>query len=181
LLKLLGSGFGADAALAFVEVEAAAGRVRCEPDDSVWRDGEARCNLVEPARYGVITIEVDGQRSAAYFWRKDRASVHDATRADGGALDALPTHGGTKIVFSGARFGTENSAHPIAARATYQAESSGARVYDAVGCTVSAAYDRVECATSPGLGQHHVWRLFVDGDVIGRVATTFVKRAVRSR
>jgi len=181
LLRLRGSGFGGserfarDEKFASVTVSTAAGRsMGCAPDASAWTDIAARCTLESPARYGVVTVVVDGQASAAYLWRKDRARVHNASRADGGELDALPTEGGTVIVFAGIRFGSAESVHPIAARATYETAASGALVYETEGCAVSAAYDRVECASSPGLGEGHVWRLFVDGDVIGRAAITCV-------
>jgi len=180
-LRLRGSGFGGsenvfarDENVASVTVSTVAGRIGCAPDASAWTDIVARCTLESPARYGIVTVVVDGQASTEYLWRKDRARVHNASRADGGELDALPTEGGTVIVFAGIRFGSAESVHPIAARATYETAASGALVYEAEGCAVSAAYDRVECASSPGLGEGHVWRLFVDGDVIGRAAITCV-------
>ena len=181
LLRLRGSGFGGserfarDEKFASVTVSTAAGRsMGCAPDASAWTDIAARCTLESPARYGIVTVVVDGQASTEYLWRKDRARVHNASRADGGELDALPTEGGTVIVFAGIRFGSAESVHPIAARATYETAASGALVYETEGCAVSAAYDRVECTSSPGLGEDHVWRLFVDGNVIGRAAITCV-------
>jgi len=177
LLQLLGSGFGAEPTLASISVHTAASSAptRCVPRADLWRDALAHCTLDAPVRYGAVGVVVDGQPSAAeYLWRKDRARVRNATRADGGALDELPTDGGTVIVFAGLGFGATSSSHPIAARATYEAASSGATVYATAACVVSAAYDRVECTTAPGIGEHHAWRLFVDGDVVGRAATTCV-------
>ena len=42
--------------------------------------------LDAPTHSGIVTIEVDGQPSDEYIWRKNRAAVHNATRADLGAL-----------------------------------------------------------------------------------------------
>ena len=67
---------------------------------------------------------------------------------------------------------SSTSVHPIRVAATYQASIRGARTYTAEGCEVSEAYDRVRCVTAPGLGEHHAWRLFVDGDVFGSAAVT---------
>ena len=173
-LQLLGSGFGEDPALASIAVHSAASTLatRCEAS-AVWSDGLVQCTLDAPVRYGAISVVVDGQPAAStYLWRKDRALVRNATRADGGALDELPTEGGTVVVFTGVGFGAASSTHPIAAHATYERAASGASVYETGPCEVSAAYDRVECTAVPGIGEGHEWRLFVDGDVIGRAAVT---------
>ena len=174
LLQLLGSGFGTDSHLATVTVRTERGDVRCVSDASVWTHALAQCTLDSPVRHGAVLVNVDGQASQEYLWRKDGATVHNATLRDGGMLDELPTEGGTVIAFAGLHFGAASSLHPIQASATYQAAEAGAPLYETGPCEVSEGYDRVECTTVPGIGQHHVWRLFVDGDIVGRAAVTCV-------
>ena len=171
MLQLLGAGLGENADIASVMVHTGTGDIRCVPN-ATWTDTLVRCWLDRPARYGAIVVVVDGQPSGEYLWRKDSAVVHEVYRADGGALDDLPTEGGSVLIFAGRHFGSNTSQHPIAASATYQSTAHGSHTYRATECTVSSDYTRISCTTAAGLGENHVWRVFVDGDVVGRAAIT---------
>jgi len=118
---------------------------------------------------------VDGQPSNAYVWRAARAEVHNASRADGGSMDELPTDGGTRLVFRGRNLGAPSSVHPIEASAIYSA-AQRETTFLAVGCAVNEAYTRLECMTAAGLGEQLVWKLFVDGDMIDAAAVMCVNR-----
>ena len=130
-------------------------------------------------RAAQVSATVDGQASNVYLWRKDRARVTAAWRGDAAPMDALPTDGGTLVVFEGEHFGSNTSATDAQGRisvsatyATREGANDDSVVYSARDCAVTERYRRIECTTVEGVGVHHVWTIFVDGDVVSRAATT---------
>ena len=126
-----------------------------------------------------MSATVDGQASNVYLWRKDRARVTAAWRGDAAPMDALPTDGGTLVVFEGEHFGSNTSATDAQGRisvsatyATREGADDDSVVYSARDCAVTERYRRIECTTAEGVGAHHAWTIFVDGDVVSRAATT---------
>ena len=115
------------------------------------------------------------------MWRYDPAVVRRVERADGGALDELPTRGGTELVVVGERFGSVESPRPIAIAARYREEGVGhADAYRAA-CRVSVEFSEARCTTAAGLGVGLRWTLRVEGetvDVVG-VVTSFAPPTVR--
>ena len=103
-----------------------------------------RVNATNADGWSVATVEV---RVADV----NDAEVVAVRRKDGGALDELPSSGGTVVVFEGSGLGRVDPTKPptISARYEHEDASNGGAAFDATDCDVVRAHAAARCDAPP--------------------------------